>query len=112
MPASPEIVFRRAVASDLPAINALLHRYYNEQDILLRDDPEKTAFDLAHPEFGFFLAEIDATPAGCLLFCPLPTILFAAEYKRLYVAPEYRGHGLAGRLMDAAEAQARNIGLQ
>jgi len=112
MAAVPELVVRRAFASDLPALTALLLRYYVDQDIWLRDPPEKTAADLAHPQLGFFLAELDGAPAGCVLLRPLPSIPSATECKRLYVAPEFRGHGLAGRLMDAAEAHARSTGLR
>jgi len=116
MSAVPEIVIRRAMPSDLPALTSLLQRYYTEHDIWLRDPPEKTAADIAgtaaHPHLGFFLAEVDGHPAGCVLLRPLPTIASATECKRLYVAPEFRGHGLAGRLMDTAESHARYCGLE
>ncbi len=89
----------------------LLQHYYTEQDIWLRDPPEKTAADLAHPQLGYFVAEIDGIPAGCVLLRPLPAILSAAECKRLFVATGFRGHGLASHLMDAHEAHARRAGL-
>jgi len=111
MSALPEFIIRRALPSDLSALCNLLNDYYTEWDIWLRDPPEKTAADLAHPQLGFFLAEIDGTPAGCVLLRPLPAIGLATECKRLYVAPEFRGHGLAAKLMDAAETQARHVGL-
>ena len=108
---NPSVVIRRATADDLPAILTLLRDYYTEWDIRLRDPPDKTAADLTHPELGFFLAEVDGAPAACVLLRPLPSIPSATECKRLFVAREFRGHGLAGKLMDAAEAHARNIGL-
>jgi ribosomal protein S18 acetylase RimI-like enzyme len=111
MDTSATPIIRRATDRDLPAILALLQRYYAEQDIWLRDPQEKTAADLAHPQLGFFLAKFDDTPAGCVLLRPLPAIPFATECKRLYIAQEFRGHGLAGQLMDAAEAHARRTGL-
>jgi len=111
MSAAPEFVIRRASPSDLPAILTLLQSYYAEWHIRLCDTPEKTAADLAHPQLGFFLAELQGTPAGCVLLRPLITIPSATECKRLFVAPEFRGHGLAGKLMDTAEAHARHIGL-
>jgi ribosomal protein S18 acetylase RimI-like enzyme len=111
MSAVPEFVIRRATADDLPAILALLQHYYAEHDILLRDSSEKTAADFAEPQLGFFLAEIDGKPAGCVLLRPLPAIPSATECKRLFVAAEFRGHGIAGKLMDAAEAHARHSGL-
>ena len=109
--ASATPIIRRADARDLPAILTLLQHYYAEWDIRLSDTPEKTAADLAHPQLGFFLAELDGAPAGCVLLRPLLSTPSATECKRLYVAPEFRGHGLAGRLMDAAEAHARAVGL-
>jgi len=119
------IIIRRATAEDLSAILALLQHYYTEHDIWLRDPPEKTAADIAgvpgecsllagvvaHPQLGFFLAELDGAPVGCVLLRPLPSIPSATECKRLYVAAEFRGHGIAGKLMDAAEAHARHSGL-
>jgi ribosomal protein S18 acetylase RimI-like enzyme len=109
--APSNIVIRRAATADLPTILALLQLYYAEHDIWLRDPEEKTAADLAHPQLGFFLAEVDGTPAGCVLLRPLPSIPSATECKRLYIAPEFRGQRLAGKLMDAAEAHARHTGL-
>jgi len=111
MSAVPEFVIRRSTAEDLPAALALLQHYYAEHDIWLRDPPEKTAADIADPQLGFFLAELDSTPAGCVLLRPLASIPSATECKRLYVAAEFRGHGIAGKLMDAAEAHARHSGL-
>jgi len=111
MSAASEFVLRRATADDLPHILTLLQHYYSEHNIWLRDPPEKTAADIADHQLGFFLAEVDGTPAGCVLLRPLPSISSATECKRLYVAPEFRGHGLAGKLMDAAEAHARRAGL-
>jgi len=111
MSALPEFVIRRATADDLPHILTLLQSYYAEHDIWLRDAPDKTAADLSHPQLGLFLALIDDVPAGCVLLRPLPSIPSAAECKRLYVTPRFRGHGLAGKLMDTAEFHARVTGL-
>jgi ribosomal protein S18 acetylase RimI-like enzyme len=105
------VAIRRATPDDLPTILALLRDYYTEQDIWLRDPPEKTAADIAHLQLGFFLAELDGTLAGCVLLRPLPSVPAATECKRLYVATQFRGYGLAGKLMDAAEAHARRVGL-
>jgi len=104
------MTIRRATTDDFPTLLALLRDYYTEQDIWLRDSPEKTASDLAHPQLGFFLAELDGTPAGCVLLRPLPSVPAATECKRLYVATQFRGRGLAGKLMDAAETHARRVG--
>jgi len=101
---------RRAKEADLAPVSTLLKQYYTEWDIWQRDDAAKVLADLQHPQFGFLLAEVDSQTAGCVLLRPLPAIESAAECKRLYVAPEFRGQRLAARLMDAAEAQAHAAG--
>ncbi len=101
---------RRATAADLAEVSALLDRYYTEWEIWQRDEGAKVLTDLQHPRLGFLLAEVDAAPAGCVLLRSLANIDSAAECKRLFVAPEYRGRRLAALLMDAAEAQARDAG--
>jgi ribosomal protein S18 acetylase RimI-like enzyme len=102
----PTPTIRRATPADLSAILALLDLYYTEWDIWQRDPPEKIFQDLHHPHLGFFLTELNNTPAACVLLRELPAIPLAAECKRLFVAPGFRGHGLAHALMDAAEAAA------
>ena len=102
---------RRTTESDLPTILGLLDRYYTEGDVWLRDTPETTLDCIKHPTLGYFLTEIDGIPVACVLLRPLPTIPHATECKRLYVAPEHRGHRLADRLMQAAEDHARSVGL-
>lgn len=105
------VTIRRATPEDLFTLIVLLRDYYAEHDIWLRDPPEKTAADIVHPQLGFFLAEIDGNPAGCVLLRPLPSIPLATECKRLYVARPFRGRGVAGKLMDTAESHARAVGL-
>ena len=102
------ISVRPATRADLAAVCALLELYYTEWDIWQRDDADKVLADIQHPQLGFLIAEVDAQSAGCVLLRPLPYIPNAAECKRLFVAPEFRGQRLAGLLMDAAEAQARD----
>lgn len=57
---------------------------------------------------AIFLARSDDTVAGCILTHRLRGDDF--EIKRMYVRPAFRRLGLAGRLMDAAEAFARSCG--
>jgi ribosomal protein S18 acetylase RimI-like enzyme len=111
MMAVPDIVSRRALPSDLSALLTLLQHYYTEHDIWLRDSPEKTASDLSDLRLGFFVAEINGSPAGCVLLRTLLSIPSATECKRLFVTPQLRNRGLAGKLMDTAETRARTIGL-
>jgi GNAT superfamily N-acetyltransferase len=49
---------------------------------------------------------------GCVLYRPLDTIPFAAECKRLFVLPAFRGHNIAARLMDTLEDAARASNLR
>ena len=65
--------------------------------------------DLYRPPHGAFLiAWSDTLPVGCVSLRPLGPGL--GEVKRLWVAPQARGQGLARRLMTAVEDQARALG--
>jgi putative acetyltransferase len=64
--------------------------------------------DYAPPSGRLLLAYIDGKPAGCVaLHCYGDD---AAEMKRLYVRPEFRGHNLGRRLIDRLLDEAREIG--
>ncbi|MCB1379004.1 MAG: GNAT family N-acetyltransferase [Alphaproteobacteria bacterium] len=62
---------------------------------------------LRQPEMRFFSARADGVVLGCG-GCWLHEDY--AEIKRVYVSPEARGLGLAKRLMDRIEAEARIFG--
>ena len=109
---APAPTIRRATADDLPALHALLQLYYREGDVQHRDTENSllTTFD-QHP-YGFFLAQSSSNEiAGCVLFRALD-IPQAAECKRLFVLPQFRGHNLAARLMDTLEDTARAANLR
>ena len=74
------------------------------------DSGEKTLADLLHPTLGFLVAEAEGVLVGCVLLRPLAVVSEAAECKRLFVDSEYRGQGLAVRLMEGAEVTARAAG--
>ncbi|MDN2567151.1 bifunctional helix-turn-helix transcriptional regulator/GNAT family N-acetyltransferase [Aquibium sp. A9E412] len=57
------------------------------------------------PDGCFLVARIDGRPVGCGALKPLDAQ--TAEIKRMWVAPEARGRGLARRLLAALEAEAR-----
>jgi ribosomal protein S18 acetylase RimI-like enzyme len=58
------------------------------------------------PEGAFLLASWNGQAVGCVALS-----VADHEVKRLWIAPEVRGRGLARRLMLAIEAQARQMGL-
>lgn len=96
------------------AARACLGAYYAELgrrflqgfDVTLSRDPEATA--MCPPRGSFLLALSDGQPLGCV---GLKGGADWAEIKRLWVAPEARGMGLARRLMAAAEDAARHLGI-
>ncbi len=63
---------------------------------------------LRRPEMRFFAARVDAQTLGCG-GCWLHEDY--AEIKRVYVSPQARGLGLAKRLMDRIEDEARAAGM-
>jgi ribosomal protein S18 acetylase RimI-like enzyme len=117
------VSIRRATANDLPALHALLQRYYSEGDVHHTEDEQSLNAYLHQYPYGFFLAELSPTPttaqgaaaaiiAGCVLYRALDTIPHAAECKRLFVLPQSRGHNIAAHLMDTLEDTARASGLR
>lgn len=63
-----------------------------------------------HPGIRFLLAEVDGRPVGCCAVQPFPFPDTAAELKRMYVAPQGRGRGIATRLLAEAEHTATVLG--
>src|SRR5436309_2352521 len=64
--------------------------------------------DYAPPSGRLLLAVVDGVPAGCVGLHRLDEN--AAEMKRLYVRPEFRGHKLGQKLLGVLITQARKIG--
>jgi putative acetyltransferase len=63
---------------------------------------------LCKPNVRFYAAESD----GALLACAALSIETGyGELKSMFVAPEARGLGLAGKLLDHVEREARTLGL-
>jgi putative acetyltransferase len=72
--------------------------------------PEEIDFE--HPTVKeaarFLLATVGGVPVGCCALQPLDD--GDSELKRMYVPPELRGRGIAGRLMAEAERLAVRLG--
>ena len=64
--------------------------------------------DVLGPRSGFVIGILGGRPVACGGYRPLgPDV---AEFKRMYVEPEYRGRGLARRILVDLEARARRDG--
>ncbi|KAJ56398.1 PadR family transcriptional regulator [Actibacterium mucosum KCTC 23349] len=84
----------------------LARRFDQGFDVTLSRDPDAAA--MTHPHGTFLIALSDGLPLGCV---GLKGGTDYAEIKRLWVAPAARRLGLSRRLMDAAEAAARTLGI-
>ena len=62
------------------------------------------------PRGRLALALIDGTPAGCGALKPFDET--RCEFKRLYVRPSFRGHGLGQALLEWLIAEARAAGYE
>lgn len=103
----------RPCAVTAPEAQACLAAYYGELGrrfgLAFTPGPDTDPGAMAPPRGLFLIAERAHTPLGCVgLRDDAPGI---GEVKRLWVAPEARGMGLARRLMDRVEAEARAMGL-
>ena len=64
--------------------------------------------DLADPKFTFLIARINGRGVGCGALRNLgPGV---GEVKRLFVLPDFRGHGIARRILAALESRALELG--
>lgn len=63
------------------------------------------------PPYGYLLvARLDSRPVGCGALKRLDD--GEGEVKRVWTSPDARGLGVAGRMMDALEALAREVGFK
>ena len=106
------IAVDRVFARQAAAAFALIEEYYEAIGVLVRDDRAALERYLACPDSPIWIAWVNGAPAGCVMLRPLPQVPNAAEVKRLYVRPAFRGLRLAHALMEAAEQHARDAGLE
>lgn len=89
---------------------ALLEQSHALLEALFPPD-ENYALDidaLCSPNIRFFVAEMDGTFLGC---AALSIERDYGELKSMFVAPEARGLGVAGRLLEHVEQEARRLNL-
>ena len=103
--------FRRCDAARPPAselIDAVLDEYDSIAGRSLSGGPSATPADFSPPSGAFVVGFVDGVPACGGGIKALGD--GAAELKRMYVAPPFRGRGLARALLEALENTAREIG--
>jgi GNAT superfamily N-acetyltransferase len=102
----------RASLAQISDARLLLEEYYEAVDVVKRDSPEEIADYLSDDRGGLWIAYEESVPVGCVVLRPLLAAEAAAECKRLYVRPEFRGRGIAEALLNAMEEYAlvRGVG--
>lgn len=87
--------------------NELAQRFENGFDPVQSNAAEDP--DMAAPCGAFLIAWLNGRPVAC---GGVKTIApHTGEIKRMWVAPEVRGMGIARRLLDAIETEARRLGM-
>jgi putative acetyltransferase len=64
--------------------------------------------DVGDPGFTFVIARVDGCAVGCGALRALQ--MGIGEVKRMFVLPEFRGRGIARRILKALESRARDLG--
>jgi len=108
---------RPAAAADIPALLPLVEDYWRFEAIEGFDASAIAALlrrVIADPALGrTWVAFVDGQPAGYLLAVFVFSLEhqgLTAEIDELFVAPQYRGHGVGQRLLIAGEAAFRIAG--
>ena len=101
----------RAMRAQAEEAYAIVAEYYEAVEVMVREDEAEFRAKYFGPGAGIWLAR-DGAVVGCIALRPLKEIAGCGEVKRLYVKPEYRGQGIAERLLEALEAYARESGYE
>ena len=106
-----QLYIRRSVELGV-AEQALLNEYYDEIDVLLRDDFDALEQALGESSSGMWVAWLGDEAVGCVILRPLAGLPHAGECKRLYVRPRARKRGIAEALLSEMEQYGRISGLE
>ncbi len=105
-----DVVIHRAELDALATAYAIVSEYYGAAKVVARDSETQFRDEYFRPRAGVFLVRDGTALAGCIALREMN--LAAAEIKRLYVRPAWRGRGMAQKLLDEAESFARKAGYQ
>ena len=107
---SDSLLLRAATAVDAPTVAAIIAASFEEyrgklvpESGAFRETPEGSAAELAH-ESGAIIAERNGEIVGCVMLKLIDDDLY---FGRLSVVPAARGRGVARRLIEAVEDEAR-----
>lgn len=100
---------RRASLEEIDEAYAIVCEYYDAARVVARDSREQFADGHFAADSGIWLAWDSGELAGCIALRALDRVE-AAEIKRMYVRPEWRGQGIAQRLLEEAERFAASAG--
>jgi GNAT superfamily N-acetyltransferase len=91
---------------------AIVQEYYEAVSVDVREDAVEFAHEYFGEGAGVWLTRDGEAVVGCIALRGLENLEKSGEVKRLYVKPEYRGQGIAERLLAALETYARESGYQ
>jgi ribosomal protein S18 acetylase RimI-like enzyme len=101
-------------AADTAEVRRLVHAHADARATTpgveyVRADAERMPGPYIAPRGGLWLAVADQVGVGCVALRPLDDAN-AAEVKRMFVDPDWRGHGVGRALMETVIAGARARG--
>ena len=85
------------------AADRILQEYYAATAVVMRDGPNEMNDLIADPCSAMWVATVDTTPVGCVVFRNGVPNVNSGECKRLYIQPAFRKMGAADLLMDCLE---------
>lgn len=109
-----KLEIRRATARSLPVVTALLSQMDGERPLAPRRASALYRKMRRFPGYHVYIACLGGRPVGTFTLLVIPTLMHDGAHEALVdavvVAPEYRGHGIGGRMMQAAMELAAAAG--